>query len=125
MSDGFDWQSDDVVIPTQPAIAVFENSNGAVCIRQEGQYGPEDDTWVYFTKDRAVTVAKAILEVAGIDPAALVPGTLTALPALNSNSNAERQRRFRERQRKAVTHVAADHPQQTSPEGVNLTGTLC
>jgi hypothetical protein len=69
--DNFDWQSDDVVVPTQPAIAVYLNVNGAVCIRQEGQFGTDDDVWIYLAKDHAVTVARAILEAAGVDLAAL------------------------------------------------------
>jgi hypothetical protein len=44
-----DWSraGGDLVIPDQPAIAVYWNPTGAVVIRQEGQYGPEEDHFVY------------------------------------------------------------------------------
>jgi hypothetical protein len=45
----FDWRRcrDDIVVPSQPAIAVYTNPDGAVVLRQEGHYGPEEDHWVF------------------------------------------------------------------------------
>jgi hypothetical protein len=45
----FDWSRDkkDVVVPSQPAIAVYFNPRGEVVIRQEGQYHPDEDHWIY------------------------------------------------------------------------------
>jgi hypothetical protein len=45
----FDWRRcrDDIVVPSQPAIAVYTNPDDAVVIRQEGYYGPEEDHWVF------------------------------------------------------------------------------
>jgi hypothetical protein len=117
MSDEFTWcDNPDVVIPTQPAIAVFENTNGAVCIRQEGQFGTDEDAWVFFSKDRALTVARAILDVAGIEPVDAFPEIwTTAMHNIGNSAGpsqdrkdhtaAERQRRYRERHadRNAVT----------------------
>jgi hypothetical protein len=45
---------------------------GGVVIRQAGQYGPDDDHWVYFHPRYAVDVAKAILEKAGRDDLEIV-----------------------------------------------------
>ena len=47
MRDEFSLQDDDViVVPSQPAIAVYFNPRGDIVIRQESQYGDEDH-WVY------------------------------------------------------------------------------
>lgn len=75
-ADNFDWSSDNpsLVLATQMAVAVFENERGEIAIRQQADASwQEEDSWVYFTKDRAVTVARAILDVAGIDLANVQP----------------------------------------------------
>lgn len=50
MSDEFSWvearNSGLVIVPEQAAIAVYENPNGDVVIRQESSIG-EDDHFVY------------------------------------------------------------------------------
>jgi len=43
----FRWNDEDTVIPTQPAIAVYFNPHGEIVIRQEGQYGYDEDHWIY------------------------------------------------------------------------------
>ena len=68
-SHNFDWYSDDgessIVVRHQPATAVYTNPQGEVVIRQQDQYGDDDD-FVYVTKDNALKVAQAILSLAGI-----------------------------------------------------------
>jgi hypothetical protein len=80
--DHFDWTTieDDVVIPEQAAIAVYNNPNGGVVCRQAGQYGPEEDSWIFFHPSHALALAKAILDKAGLD-VEIVP--LTALLVRN------------------------------------------
>lgn len=70
MSDEFNWNNDNpnLILATQMAVAIFENERDEVCVRQQAEPWMDDDQWVTFTKDRAVTVARAILKVAGIDP---------------------------------------------------------
>jgi hypothetical protein len=43
----FNWPTELIVVPAQPAIAVYFNPRGEVVIRQEGQYGYDDDHWIY------------------------------------------------------------------------------
>jgi hypothetical protein len=94
MSD-FDWiDNPDIVLSTQMAVAVFENARGEVCLRQQAEPWQDEDQWVTFTKDRALDVARRILEVAGID----LDAQAHALPALKKDTTAaERQRRRRAR----------------------------
>lgn len=44
----FNWGSDNdsIIIPHQPAIAVYFNPRGEVVIRQEGHYRPDEDHWI-------------------------------------------------------------------------------
>ena len=52
MSDSkFDWKDleDDLVVPRQRAIAVYENQNGEVVIRQAGDHPDEDSIIVLHT----------------------------------------------------------------------------
>lgn len=48
--DEFDWsesrKAGDVIVPEQAAIAVYENANGDLVIRQKSDYG-EDDHYIY------------------------------------------------------------------------------
>jgi hypothetical protein len=48
-SHDFNWDadSDSVIIPHQPAIAVYFNDRHEVVIRQEGHYHPDEDHWIY------------------------------------------------------------------------------
>jgi hypothetical protein len=45
----FDWDrdSDSIVVPAQPAIAVYFNPRGEVVIRQEAQLHPDEDHYVF------------------------------------------------------------------------------
>jgi hypothetical protein len=43
----FKWQDELIVVPAQPAIAVYFNPCGDVVIRQQGPYGYHDDQWIY------------------------------------------------------------------------------
>ena len=59
----FDWNDDDaVVVPEQRAGAVYWNPRGQIVIRQLGW--PDDDPFVFFAPEHAVTIAKAILKLA-------------------------------------------------------------
>jgi hypothetical protein len=72
--DDFDWNdvANDIVIPEQAAIAVYNNPNGGIVCRQAGQYGPEEDSWIFFHPSHALTLAKAILEKAGLNDLVIV-----------------------------------------------------
>jgi hypothetical protein len=61
----FDWgdDADDVVVPPTPAVAVYENVQGQVCIRSNWLDGEEDQV-VVFAPEYAVDVAEKILAVA-------------------------------------------------------------
>ena len=119
MSDSreFDWGDidADIVVPEQPAIACYTNPNGAVVLRQAGQYGLEDDHWVYFHADHAVAVAYAILNAAGLTMQIVQcqPNGCCDVPQPKDRTAAERQKRYRERKRnarntEAVTRNAQD-----------------
>jgi hypothetical protein len=65
MSDDFNWcDTDSIVVPSQPCIAVYINPHDAVVLRQEGPY-PEEDQWVYVTKPNVPSLVQALLEAAG------------------------------------------------------------
>lgn len=99
MARGFDWYDNpDIVVQMQMPIAVFQNERGEVCIRQHAEEWQEEDAWVTVSMDRAITVARAILEVAGIDPAAAFQTTGGAdVTSPRDRTAAERQRRYRKR----------------------------
>jgi hypothetical protein len=65
----FDWSTieDDIVVPEQAQIAVYNNPNGGVVCRQAGQYGPDEDSWIFFHPSHALALTRAILEKAGLD----------------------------------------------------------
>lgn len=42
----FDWNSVEPAIQPQAKIAVFENSDGAVVIRSQGDSGYQEDQWI-------------------------------------------------------------------------------
>ena len=63
--EGFDWQTDDsVVVPYQPALAVYVNTRGSIVIRQERGELEDEDTIVIITPANAQTVADGILRTA-------------------------------------------------------------
>ncbi len=71
----FDWQKDagDVIVRSQPAMAVYTNPKGDVVLRQEcdGLSRDGEDDVVWFAVDHARAVAAAILKTAGVDGTAL------------------------------------------------------
>jgi hypothetical protein len=96
MTDDFDWCGDDdcIVVPSQPAIAVYLNSNDAVMIRQKGHYGLDEDQFVYITKVNVPKVVQALLEAAGYETATTYGEPLMP-PKPEPPSGAERQKRYR------------------------------
>ena len=118
-SHNFDWYSDDgetsIVVRHQPATAAYTNPHGEVVIRQQDQYGDEDD-FVYVTKDNALKVAQAILSLAGIEVALtrLDDGGLDEpllLSAPKDKTAAERMRRYRNKKRDADRNTVTDEPE--------------
>ena len=98
----FDWLDADVIVPQQPAIAVYLNPTGDVVLRQRGDLY-DDDSWCWFRIERAPAVARAIIETAGLDIAELMPEPTRIGSKPKDPSAAERQRRYRERQKKEST----------------------
>jgi hypothetical protein len=106
-SDDFNWynKDDSIVVRHQPATAVYTNPHGEVVVRQQDQYGDEDD-FIYIAKDNALKVAQAILTEAGVEVEMAVreDGGLKEpllLPA--PTKAAERARRYRRNKRDGVT----------------------
>jgi hypothetical protein len=101
--DDFDWSSngedsDSIVVNHQPAIAVYLNPRNEVVIRQEGHYGPDEDQFVFVTKDNVTKFVQAILEAAGFESATTY-GEPLLLPKPEPLSGAQRQKRFRNKHR--------------------------
>jgi hypothetical protein len=57
---GPDWSraGDDVAVTHQPAIAVYENTQGAIVIRQEDPLGDDDDTIIVQVPNLAALISK-------------------------------------------------------------------
>jgi hypothetical protein len=116
----FDWTEieDDIVVPEQAAIAVYNNPNGGIVCRQAGRYGSDEDSWIFFHPSHALTLAKAILEKAGLD-VAIVPITSLRI----QNDGGEILAPFPDQQTidavdragRAAHLVDADHP-ETKPD---------
>ena len=96
----FDWCDDDVVVPQQPAIAIYLNPAGDVVLRQRGDVY-DDDSWIWFGSEHALAVARAILEAVGLSVADLVPEPTQVRS--HDTTAAERQRRYRERKKREST----------------------
>ena len=65
MSD-FKWNTDDadsVVLQHQPRTAIYHTQGGSVVVRQEGEFG-EDDELIYLTPHGALVVAWRLIEEA-------------------------------------------------------------
>ncbi|MEY9983416.1 hypothetical protein ABH995_002753 [Bradyrhizobium yuanmingense] len=124
MSDNFNWDDDDTIVPAQGAIAVYENNHGNIVVREQVPY-PEDDKWIVFLPQYAEVIIRRIIEVADL-PFTLVP---VGNPAIGSSGKAkdgtaaERQRRRRNKLRddrdsgrddtQTVTAVTAAQPSVT------------
>src|SRR6266567_2240921 len=78
----FDWKTieEDIIVPEQAAIAVYNNPEGGIVLRQAGQYGPDEDTTIVLHPSHGLALARAILDRAGLDME-IVP--LTALRIRN------------------------------------------
>jgi hypothetical protein len=110
----FDWHPDSgdsehcVVIQRQLSIAVYRNPRDEVVIRQEDEYGDEDDI-IFVYKDNVLKLVERLLAEGGIE-AKIVPAEDAAppepllLPKPAPLSGAERQRRYRNKHR----NVAGD-----------------
>lgn len=99
MSD-FDWSDqEDVVLPEQPATAVYVNPRGHIVIRQQDDH---EDVWIIVQPQNARRLAAAILRAAGDDEAlGRLLGSHSEAPSHGDRPKdptaAERQRRYRER----------------------------
>lgn len=125
MTDDFNWDDVDTIVPAQGAIAVYENPHGNVVVREQVPY-PEDDKWIVFLPQYAEAIVRRIIEVAGL-PFTLVPNGSSAVGSSDKTKDctaAERQRRRRNKLRKArdsnrddfdtVTGVTEAEPPATS-----------
>lgn len=74
-SSEFDWEADadSVVVPEQPAIAVYKNHEGHVVIRQAGHYGPDEDQSIVIVKENVAKLVERLLEVARVEAAPTAP----------------------------------------------------
>jgi hypothetical protein len=112
-SPEFDWNPKNdadhcIVIPHQPAIAVYLCPRDEVVIRQQDQFDESDDGFVYVTKKSVVPLVQRMLGVAGIEAviAHREDGGLAEpllLPAPKDKTAAQRMRRYRNKNRNTVT----------------------
>jgi len=73
-SRDFTWSgrdAADVLIPHQPAIAVYFNPHGEVVIRQEGHFGPDEDQFIYL---QIKNLDPLIAKLSAIARGDIVPG---------------------------------------------------
>ena len=100
----WDWGDDDadVVVRSQPAVAVYPGPAGIV-IRLQGDFNDDDDGVVWFGVDQAPAVAAAILEAAGLDAADLAPETAQDATKPMASTAAQRQKRYRDRKKMEPT----------------------
>ncbi len=60
--EDFDWMSEDVVIPTQPAIAVYLNRCDEIVIRQEAPY-PDEDQFIRIRRENLWPLIHRLTEI--------------------------------------------------------------
>ncbi|MGX1237306.1 hypothetical protein AB7M71_010444 [Bradyrhizobium japonicum] len=100
MSEKFDWDDVDIVVPAQGAIAVYKNDFGNIVVREMVPY-PEDDKWIIFLPQYAEVIVRQIIELADL-PFTLAPNgghaTRRSVKAKDGTA-AERQRRRRNKLR--------------------------
>lgn len=69
MSKDWDWESPEAkmftAIPQAYAVAVYQDGKGNVVIRQQEQYGSDEDAIIVFDAKQARSVADKILQVIG------------------------------------------------------------
>ncbi|MGO8842080.1 MAG: hypothetical protein ACLQF1_13405 [Methyloceanibacter sp.] len=124
-TDDFDWfdKNAPIIVRSQPGIAVYLNPHDEVVIRQEGHYGPEEDRWIYITKDNVPRVVQAMLEAAGFETATTY-GEPLMLPKPEPLSGAQRQKRYRNKHRNgngnAERHESDELPLRPVTNGHDL-----
>jgi hypothetical protein len=66
-STEFDWsvRNPEVIVRSQPAIAVYTNTADQVVLAREREGNEEEDAFVLISREHAIKVAHAILEAAG------------------------------------------------------------
>jgi hypothetical protein len=66
-STEFDWsvRNPEVIVRSQPAIAVYTNTADQVVLVREREWNEEEDAFVLISREHAIKVAHAILEAAG------------------------------------------------------------
>lgn len=90
-----DWSDDPLlVVHEQPPICLFSDDNGAIYINQQHWRDSEDEVFVIVRPEQALTLCRAILKEAGIDPDAVSREFGAKYVTAN-----ERQRRRREKLR--------------------------
>ena len=70
----FDWYGEDVAVPQQQAIAVYENPCGEIVIHQRDQYDEEPEL-IYIAKDNVLKFIGELLRAAGMDTIELIYST--------------------------------------------------
>lgn len=122
----FDWVAfgGEVVQHQVERVAVYENPDGNIVVRQERRWDEDDDVWIVIARAQAFAAARAILGAAGIHPD--LASRIAARPDINweaaeqdfgivgaraeraggagvkDPTGAERQRRCRARKRDAA-----------------------
>jgi hypothetical protein len=64
-SEDFSWQdTDSVIIPSQPAIAVYFNPRGEIVIRQESAMHPDEDHFIYIGQKNLRPLIERLQQIA-------------------------------------------------------------
>ncbi len=119
----FDWLEDagDVIVRSQPAVAVYPGPAGVVIRRQGDHWNGDGDDVIWFTTEHAPAVAAPILEAAGLDPTALAPEPTLRRTKAKDPTAAGRQRRHRERKKKESTPEPDIFGRDVTPEDRDVT----
>ena len=66
----FSWSKDlsDIVVPSQPAIAVYKNPKGEIIIRQEAIFGNDEDHWIYVQYQNLDPLIEKLKEINSAGP---------------------------------------------------------
>lgn len=102
----FDWNRDDTIaVPGQAAIACYLNPKGAVIVRQEGQYGSDEDVWIVLAPTYVPMLCRELMALIGAEKPLDMSEVDELVAAAESKdrpaplSNSERQRLYRQRHR--------------------------
>ena len=98
----FDWREDagDVVVRSQPAIAIYPSPAGVVIRRQGDLWCGDGDDVIWFAVEQAPVIAAAILAAANLDATALASEPTQGDGNPRDATGAARQRRYRDRKKK-------------------------